>query len=87
VTGVSPREPGAGRGVEQYRQAPPVGEEIHLPNPSVLPLLTAIAITLIVIGTTITWILSAIGGVLFVVCVFRWLRDTRRDISELPEEH
>jgi hypothetical protein len=67
--------------------APPPGEEIHLPGPSILPLMTAVAITLIVIGTTITWGLSIAGGVLLVVCVVRWIRDTRRDIAALPDEH
>jgi Flp pilus assembly protein TadB len=67
--------------------APPAGEEIHLPGPSILPLMTAVAITLIVIGTTITWGLSIAGGILLVVCVVRWIRDTRRDIAALPDEH
>jgi Flp pilus assembly protein TadB len=67
--------------------APPAGEEIHLPGPSILPLLCAIAITLIVIGTTITLVLSLIGLILLVIVVIRWVGDTRRDIAELPEEH
>jgi Flp pilus assembly protein TadB len=67
--------------------APPAGEEIHLPGPTILPLVTAIAITLIVIGTTIWWLYSAVGGVIFVLVVIRWIRDTRRDIATLPEEH
>jgi hypothetical protein len=49
--------------------------------------MTAVAITLIVIGTTITWGLSIAGGILLVVCVVRWIRDTRRDIAALPDEH
>jgi hypothetical protein len=67
--------------------APPPGEEIHLPGPSILPLMTAVAITLIVIGTTITWGLSIAGGILLVVCVVRWIGHTRRDIAALPDEH
>ena len=47
----------------------------------------AIAITLIVIGSTITWGLSIAGGVLFVLVAVRWIRDTRRDVAALPEEH
>ncbi|MFL5823031.1 MAG: hypothetical protein ACJ764_06285 [Solirubrobacteraceae bacterium] len=66
---------------------PPAGEEIHLPGPSIIPLLSAISITLIVVGTTITWILSAVGGVLFVLTTVRWIRDTRRDVAALPERH
>ncbi len=68
-------------------QTPPVGEEIHLPGPTIIPFVCAIGITLIVIGTTITWILSIIGGIVFLVTVYMWIRDTRRDVAALPEEH
>ena len=44
------------------QQAPPVGEEIHLPGPSLLPLLCAVGITLAVIGTTINWLISIVGA-------------------------
>jgi hypothetical protein len=67
--------------------APPAGEEIHLPGPTLIPFASAIGITLIVIGTTIDWIFSAIGAVIFIVTTVMWIRDTRRDVSELPEEH
>jgi Flp pilus assembly protein TadB len=67
--------------------APPASEEIHLPGPSLLPIACAVAITLIVIGTTINLIFSAVGLVAFVIIVIRWVADTRRDIAELPEEH
>jgi hypothetical protein len=67
--------------------APPAGEEIHLPGPTLLPFVCAIAITLIVIGTTQGWIFSIVGLVILVVAVIRWIGDTRRDIDALPEEH
>ena len=67
--------------------APPAGEELHLPGPSALPLLTALAITLVVVGTTVSLILSIVGLVFLVIVVWRWVADTRRDIGELPEEH
>jgi hypothetical protein len=76
---------GDGAGAE--RDAPPVGEEIHLPGPSLLPFVTAIGITLMVIGTTLGWGFSIIGVVILVVAVIRWIRDTRRDVESLPEEH
>ncbi len=66
---------------------PPAGEDIHLPGPSVLPLLSGVAITCMVIGLTISWWFSIFGVVLFVITTFIWVRDTRRDIDELPEEH
>lgn len=66
---------------------PPAGEDIHLPGPSILPLLVAIAITCMVIGLTLSWWFSIFGVVLFVISTGIWVRDTRRDIDELPEEH
>ena len=69
------------------QEAPPVAEEVHLPGPTLIPLFTAVGITLIVIGTTINWIFSGIGVVIFVLCLIRWIRDTRRAVEALPEEH
>jgi hypothetical protein len=68
-------------------EIPPVGEEIHLPGPSFLPVACAAGITLMVIGTTINWFISIVGLILFLVTCVMWIRDTRHDISELPEEH
>jgi hypothetical protein len=66
---------------------PPAGDEIHLPGPSIKPFMCAIAITLMVIGTTIDLIFSAVGLAALVVIVILWVRDTRREVAELPEEH
>ncbi len=63
---------------------PPVGEDIHLPGPSILPVLTAVGITLALIGITTFIELTVIGVVLTVVCVIRWIKDTRREVDELP---
>jgi hypothetical protein len=65
-------------------QIPPSGEEIHLPGPSILPLLSTVGITLAVIGITISLILVVAGSLLTIACIGRWIRDTRRDIDELP---
>jgi hypothetical protein len=69
---------------DPQHDAPPVGEEVHLPGPSLLPLLTAAGITIALVGVTTTWLLSIAGGILTVVCIVRWIRDTRRDVAELP---
>ena len=66
---------------------PPVGEEIHLPGPSLIPLMSAIGITLTIVGTTLSLVISAIGLIIFLVTTVMWIRDTRRDIAELPEDH
>jgi hypothetical protein len=72
---------------EVQQPAPPAGEEIHLPGPTILPLVSAIGITLIVVGTTLTWIISGIGAAILIVAVVKWIGDTRRDVAALPEEH
>ncbi len=69
------------------KEAPAVGEEIHLPGPTLIPFFCAIGITLAVIGTTISIYFSIVGVIIFAVTVVRWIRDTRRDVAELPEEH
>jgi hypothetical protein len=66
---------------------PPVGEEVHLPGPTLLPIWMAVGITLGVIGITISLISTAVGVIIFAICLVRWIRETRRDIEELPLEH
>jgi hypothetical protein len=74
--------------IEREYPAPPVGEEIHLPGPTLIPFLSALSITLIVVGTTVFFPLPMIiGGLLFIGTTVRWIADTRRDIAELPPEH
>jgi hypothetical protein len=65
-------------------EIPPAGEEIHLPGPSILPLLTAIGVTLALVGVTTMIELTVIGVLLTLVCVWRWIKDTRHEIDELP---
>jgi Flp pilus assembly protein TadB len=72
---------------DPQRDPPPVGEEIHLPGASLIPVLTAFGIAVALVGVTTTWLLTIAGGVLTAVCVVRWIRDTRRDVSELPLDH
>ena len=72
---------------DPQQQAPPVGEEVHLPGPTILPLLTAVAITIALVGVTTTWFLTGVGVIVALVCIWRWIGDTRREISELPLEH
>jgi hypothetical protein len=66
------------------RDVPPAGEEIHLPGPSVDPVLLAFGITLVVVGTTIFIGLTIAGAILSLWIMFRWIRGAREDIDELP---
>jgi hypothetical protein len=71
---VSPLEP----------EVPPAGEEIHLPGPTILPALTALGITLVLVGVTTFLVLSVIGGLVTLYAIVRWIGETRREIDELP---
>jgi hypothetical protein len=66
--------------------APP-GEEIHLPGGSIQPVLLTVGITVALVGVTTSVFLVIAGAILAVVVVIAWIRDTRRDIDELPLEH
>jgi hypothetical protein len=68
-------------------EAPPAGEEIHLPGPSLVPLANAVGLALALIGLATSVVVSIVGVVIFLLSLVRWIRDTRRDIDELPLEH
>jgi hypothetical protein len=69
------------------QEAPPVGEQVHMPEPSLLPVLNAAGLAAAIIGITISPVLIVGGGVLFIVTAIKWARDTRRDIDALPLDH
>jgi hypothetical protein len=66
---------------------PPVGEEIHMPPPSILPLINAAGLALAIVSLTLTWYLVAAGAIIFLWTTVLWVRDTRRDIAALPLDH
>jgi hypothetical protein len=66
---------------------PPPTEEIHLPEPSFLPPVMALGITLMVVGIVIGLPVLIFGAILFVVTLVRWIRQTRAEMAELPLEH
>jgi hypothetical protein len=63
------------------------GEEIHLPGGSIQPLLLTVGITMGIVGVTTNVFISIAGGILSLCVIVAWIRDTRRDIDELPLEH
>ena len=66
--------------------APP-GEEIHLPGGSIQPVLLTLGITVAIVGVTTNVFMVIAGALLSVGVIIAWIRDTRRDIDELPLEH
>ena len=68
-------------------EVPPSGEEIHLPGGSIQPVLLTLGITVALVGVTVNIFLVIAGAILVVAVIIAWIRDTRRDIDELPLEH
>jgi len=56
--------------------APPVGEEIHMPAPSILPLINAAGLALAIVSLTLTWSLVATGLIIFLWSAIRWIADS-----------
>ena len=65
----------------------PPSEEIHLPDPSYMPVLLAFGVMIVVVGVVLTWIMVAIGLIISLVALTRWIRQTREEMAELPLEH
>jgi hypothetical protein len=68
-------------------ELPPGGEEIHLPGPSIQPLLLTLGIAVAIVGVTTSIVLVIAGVVLAIGVIAVWIRDARREIDELPVDH
>jgi hypothetical protein len=73
--------------IDDPNAAPPVGEEIHMPAPSILPLINAAALALAIVSITLSVYLVIFGAIVFVATAIRWISDVRRDIADLPLDH
>jgi Flp pilus assembly protein TadB len=62
-------------------------EEIHLPEPSYVPVVLAFGIALAVVGIVLSWVLVVIGAIIGLIALIRWIRQTRSEMSELPLGH
>lgn len=60
-------------------------EGIHLPPPSIWPVVSAIGIALLLTGLILTPITVIIGALITIVSIGAWIRDSRRELEELPE--
>jgi hypothetical protein len=61
-------------------------EQIHLPEPSLLPLITAVGITMAVVGLIFSWWFVGVGGAIFLLAGIRWVLTVREEIQSLPSE-
>jgi len=67
--------------------APPAGEQLHIPRPSLLPLLTTVGLTLALVGVTISIIFTVLGLVIALPAIVLWVRSAREELAELPPGH
>ncbi len=71
----------------EQRNVPPVGEEAHMPEPSVLPVINAAALAIAIVSVTLSWIVVILATAVFLGTTVKWVLDVRRDIADLPLEH
>jgi hypothetical protein len=72
---------------EERAGAPLVGEEVHMPAPSALPLINAAALAIAIVAITISWWVVGVALLIFLWTTVRWVRDVKRDIADLPLDH
>jgi len=68
-------------------EAAPAGEHIHMPAPSILPLLNAAGLALSIVGITEGLGFVIVGLTLFLVTTAVWIRSAARETADLPLEH
>ena len=69
---------------EEIVDAPPVGEQIHMPAPSILPILNAAGLATAIVGITISPVMIVGGLLLFALTTIAWIRGARREFQDLP---
>jgi O-antigen ligase len=74
-------------GADDRVEAPPVGEQIHMPEPSIIPVLNAAGLSVAIVGITLSIVLVIAGLVLFFGTAIVWIRGARRELEDLPLEH
>jgi len=60
-------------------------EAIHLPPPSIWPVVLAVGIAALLLGLVLNLVLLIVGVVIFAASLLLWVRDARREFHELPE--
>jgi hypothetical protein len=66
--------------------APPA-EAIHMPDPSYMPVVLALGIMITLLGILTGIIVSAIGLIIVVAVLVRWIRSARDEMADLPLDH
>jgi len=68
-------------------ETPPVGEELHIPGPSLQPVLASFGLMLLLLGLVDMWPVAVLGLLLLVAATVSWIGAARREFSRLPPGH
>ena len=60
--------------------APPAGEQLHIPKPSLQPVL-------VTVGVTLGLVFVVIGLLIAIPSIVSWIRSARDELAELPPGH
>ncbi len=68
-------------------EVPPAGEQVHIPKPSLLPVLTTVGLTLALVGVTLGLVFVVVGLLIAIPAIVVWIRSAREELAELPPGH
>lgn len=57
------------------------GGGIHMPSPSIWPIVAAFGITMISFGVLTGWVFGIFGGVVLAIALWKWADEMRRDAA------
>jgi cytochrome c oxidase subunit IV len=57
----------------------------HLPPPSIWPAVLAVGVALLLVGLILNLVIVIAGAIIVVASIALWVRDARREFSNLPE--
>ena len=60
-------------------------EAIHLPPPSIWPVVLAIGIAAVLLGLVLNRVVLIVGVLITAGSIALWVRDARREFRDLPE--
>ena len=72
---------------ESSGRLPQPTEEVHLPPPSYIPVVLAFGISIAISGIVLSWYVVAVGAIITLWSLARWIRVAREEMRQLPVEH
>jgi hypothetical protein len=73
--------------VEHDPTLAPPAEAIHIAEPSYLPFVLALGITISLVGILTGIAVVVIGLIITLTVLFRWIRSAREEMADLPLDH